>query len=272
MQAYGVGDVDVLHGPRLDELAADEEANPRLRARGGDRSAVRTKANREQSITRLSRRVDRQIGMSMWGFGRGQRQARTYRRGGGGLGEPAGGCGGKRGDHRRPAEAGGCITGRRTEQGGGQEFASVSARMGARGEEGLPERERTARSIGSDRPAGAGGDAVVGFWIGGRGSGVGAVAASGVLFVSCSVGIVAMWAPATETEDDEDDWMSPCLSEPRIWCGLTRPGGSNHVFRGQDVLAFFSRSLLPPGSLGQVSSFASFRAARNICSPHGVTA
>lgn len=32
--AYGVGDVNVLSGPRLDEVAADEKAHPRLRAGG----------------------------------------------------------------------------------------------------------------------------------------------------------------------------------------------------------------------------------------------
>jgi hypothetical protein len=56
-RAYRVGDVDILGGPRLDELAANEEANPRLRESGvtGEPDVRTRAANREQAR--------RQIGM-----------------------------------------------------------------------------------------------------------------------------------------------------------------------------------------------------------------
>jgi hypothetical protein len=46
---YGVGDVDVLVGARLDELAADEEAHPWLRG---------IEKQQEPTVSRESRRVE----------------------------------------------------------------------------------------------------------------------------------------------------------------------------------------------------------------------
>jgi hypothetical protein len=101
-----------------------------------------------------------------------------------------------------------------------------------RREEGLPEREKTARSIGPDRPE----LVVMGlldFGLGqcsrGEWRRVDSYLYSTVPGVSCSVGIVAAWTPTTEREDDEDDWMSPCLSNLGMWCGLTRPLGQLRV-------------------------------------------
>jgi hypothetical protein len=208
-RAYGVGDIDILGGPRLDELAADEEANPRLRGSGmaGEPYA---KGNREQS------RARRRIGMGTWGSGgNSDRHVRTGEEAAS-ESQPAAAVesGAAIGDRRRPEAARGGgqsrvirdLRPRAREWGRGstgrEDYLSGRGRRGASGLIGRSWRRR-------------------GGWILDWGSGV---AASGLLFVagvSCSVGIVAGWTPAAETEDDEDDWMSPCLSDCGIWCGLT---------------------------------------------------